>query len=289
MTDLITIARRLEAVDKAGEFFPKMIDFFFHMVGYTVETLLVGCNCLEKRRAEPMFFRNFANLQVVARGEVHGLMLMSKAGVVHCDVKPDNIMWLAGDGKQPMVRLVDFGCARLDRRVENGRNWALAENGAGHLGKWTPEMMLRLAITDKTDVWGLAVSLLELHSARALWNCEADTAAIVLAQALGLVNARDGLPESLLRRSPLDIRQLYTPSPAHFPIMRVGHGFNSRYKELRPATWGLGCVLGDEAKWNGTQRDFAAYVLESMTLDHEQRPPAAQMMSHSFVVNSLSV
>jgi serine/threonine protein kinase len=216
---------------------------------------------------------------------------MSNAGVVHCDVKPDNIIGL--EPSSPMeargsVRIVDFSCARLDKRIENGRNWALAENGAGHLGKWTPEMMLRLPITDKSDVWGLAVSLLELYSGRAMWNCEADTAAIVLAQALGLVNAQDGLPEGLLRRSPLDIRQLYTPSPTFFPIQRIGHDFaSSRFKELRPATWGLGCVLGDESSWDEVRKSFASYVLESMTLDPEQRPSAEKMMGHPFIVESL--
>ena len=38
---------------------------------------------------------------------------------------------------------------------------------AGHIGKWAPEMMLRLPITDKADVWGSGVALLELYSGRA--------------------------------------------------------------------------------------------------------------------------
>merc|ERR1712048_1539213 len=120
-------------------------------------------------------------------------MHLSHAGVVHCDLKPDNIMWTERPGQDPWVRIVDFGCARLDSNREDGRNWSLAENGAGHIGKWAPEMALRLKITDRADVWGLAISLLELYSGRAMWCCEADTIEIVLAQALGLVGARHGL------------------------------------------------------------------------------------------------
>ena len=48
------------------------------------------------------------------------------------------------------MKIVDFGCARL------AGDWALAEGGAGHLGKWSPEMILRLPIGHRSDVWGTA-------------------------------------------------------------------------------------------------------------------------------------
>jgi len=146
-------------------------------------------------------------------------------------------------------------------------------------------MVLRLPITCATDVWGLAVSLLEIHSGRALWSCEADTVEIILAQVLGLTNSRDGLPVDLLRRSPLDITKLYSPHPQYFPVRRLGKGHDPRsvLEELRPATWGLGNVLGDEVDWDEEKKDFASYVLSSMTLDHEERPTASELKNHPFV------
>ena len=99
----------------------------------------------------------------------------------------------------------------------------------------------------------------------------------MLAQALGLVTAKAGLPEKLLRRSPLDIRQLYTPSPAYFPVQRMGVAPHVRFKELRPATWGLSCVLGDETKWDATKKLLADYVLTAMALDPEDRPHAVDL------------
>jgi len=213
---------------------------------------------------------------------------MAKAGVVHCDMKPDNFMWVDGEGdKGPSIRLVDFGCSRLDSRLENGRNWALAEGGAGHVGKWAPEMVLRLRITHKADVWGLAVALLELHSGRATWSGEADTVEIILAQVLGIVNARNGLPVEILKRSPLDIRQLYTPYPCYFPVQRAGtFGEGARFTELRPANWGLGCVLGNEDNWNDDRVIFATFITTMMTLDHEKRPAAEEMLKRPFVCSS---
>jgi serine/threonine protein kinase len=283
LTDLLTIGKRIESVDPEGKVFPRLADAFFDMVGYTVETLLEGRNCLEKSRSDPSHFKAVDNVRIVAQGGMAGLKLLSEAGVVHCDVKPDNIMWIDSKESGPMVRIVDFGCSRLDRRLESGRNWALAEGGAGHLGKWAPEMVLRLPISDRADVWGLAIALLELHCGRFMWNTEADTAEFMLAQSIGIANAQNGLPEDLLRRSPLDIRQLYTPHPNYFPVQRLGSAPGARHKELRPATWGLECVLGPKATWDDEKKVFADFETTALVIDHEERPSAAELLKHEFL------
>eukprot|EP00930_Biecheleria_cincta_P059582 TRINITY_DN4528_c0_g1_i1.p1 TRINITY_DN4528_c0_g1~~TRINITY_DN4528_c0_g1_i1.p1 ORF type:complete len:729 (-),score=170.63 TRINITY_DN4528_c0_g1_i1:57-2243(-) len=286
LTDLLTVGSRIDNVDPEGRFFAKLTHAFFDMVGYTVEMLLEGRNCLEMCRSDPSHFKNLRNLQIVALGCIRGLMLLSEASVVHCDMKADNFMWTVREGEEPTVRIVDFGCSRLDCRIENGRNWALNENGAGHIGKWAPEMVLRLPVTAKHDVWGHAVALFELYAGRNMWNKEGDTVEYVLAQALGLCNARNGMPAELLRRSPIDIRQLYTPSPCHFPVQRLGHAPNLRFKEFRPARWGHGCVLGPEEDWDDLKKLLSQYVQTSMTLDPNKRPSAADMLSHEFLQSS---
>jgi serine/threonine protein kinase len=288
LTDLCTIGKRLEVVDPEGVSFPRFLDAFFDMSGYTVEALVPGKNCLEIARANSKHFQKISNLQRVAQASLECLVLLARAGVVHADLKPDNIMWTEIPDEEPRIRVVDFGCARLESRIERGRNWSLAEGGAGHLGKWAPEMVLRLPITDRADVWGLAVSLLELYCGGALWSCEQDTVEVVLAQCLGLINARNGLPLSLLRRSPLDITRLYSPAPQHFPIRRIGGDSDAPYEELRPATYGLEELLGPEDCWNVVMQDFADFVRLAMNVDNRERPSAADLVTHSFVVNRKS-
>eukprot|EP00931_Biecheleriopsis_adriatica_P051307 TRINITY_DN29745_c0_g1_i1.p1 TRINITY_DN29745_c0_g1~~TRINITY_DN29745_c0_g1_i1.p1 ORF type:complete len:696 (+),score=142.66 TRINITY_DN29745_c0_g1_i1:150-2237(+) len=288
LTDLLTIGKRIEHVDPEGKHFSRLFDSFFDMVGYTVETLLEGRNCMEMSRQDPTHFKNLKNLQIVALGCIRGLRLLAEAKVVHADMKADNFMWThaSESNPEPTVRLVDFGCSRLDSTIENGRNWAFAEGGAGHIGKWAPEMILRLPITCVADVWGQAVALCELYSGRNMWNCEEDTVEYMLAQALGLVSARKGLTDDLLRRCSLDIRVLYTPGEEHFPVQRMGAAPNLRYKELRPSTWGLSCVLGPEAGWDQPKKDLASFILTSMALDPKERPTAEDMMSHIFIQSS---
>eukprot|EP00746_Dinoflagellata_sp_MGD_P065586 gnl/MRDRNA2_/MRDRNA2_27313_c0_seq1.p1 gnl/MRDRNA2_/MRDRNA2_27313_c0~~gnl/MRDRNA2_/MRDRNA2_27313_c0_seq1.p1 ORF type:complete len:646 (-),score=115.60 gnl/MRDRNA2_/MRDRNA2_27313_c0_seq1:22-1959(-) len=286
LTDMMALSQRLEAVDPAMDFFPRLVDQFFDMSGYTVEAMLDGSNCLELGLENPDFFKKMTNLRHVAKGGLKGLQLLSVAGIVHCDLKPDNIMWTEASTPEgdPLVRIVDFGCARLDSRCEDGRNWSLKEGGAGHLGKWAPEMALRLPITAKADVWGLAVSLLELHSGRTMWSNDDDTIEAILAQALGLLNARNGLPSELLRRSPLDITRLYSPAPAHFPCCRMS-GTN-KLEEMRPAVWGLGQVLGHSTHWDEEKSNLADFVVKAMEMDPQKRPSAAEMMSHAFIENA---
>eukprot|EP00927_Polykrikos_kofoidii_P054485 TRINITY_DN48898_c0_g1_i1.p1 TRINITY_DN48898_c0_g1~~TRINITY_DN48898_c0_g1_i1.p1 ORF type:complete len:804 (+),score=152.82 TRINITY_DN48898_c0_g1_i1:74-2485(+) len=283
LTDLCAIGYRLEAVDPHSEHFPRFLDAFFDMSGYSVEAIVEGRDCLKISRSDPHHFAKLSNLRYVAVGVLRALVKLAAASVVHCDLKSDNIMWVDVPGGPPIIRVVDFGCARLDSRTESGRNWALVEGGAGHLGKWAPEMVLRLPITDRADIWGLAVSLLEMNCGRAMWACESDTVEIVLAQALGLANARRGMPLSLLRRSPLDITRLYSAGMNHFPIRRINGEHEAPYEELRPATWGLECVLGRESTWDKVRRDFASYVMTSLSMDHEERPSAAEMLGHPFV------
>jgi serine/threonine protein kinase len=289
LTDLLTICCRLQSEDRDNQYFPQMFDAFYDIEGFTVESLVQGKNCLSVMRENKEHFKDFHNLRVVATQGYSGLVHMATAGVVHCYLKPDNIMWIESrEAEQgPRVMLVDFGCSRLDSRLENGRNWALAECGAGHVGKWAPEMILRLPITHKADVWGLAVALLELHAGRTTWCAEADTVEVVLAQALGIVNARNGLPRHLLGQSPLDIRQLYTPHPNYFPVQRPPYsppfGRGATFQEIRPATWGLGCVLGEESSWDETRIVFANFVLKGMNLDYANRSGADEMLLHTFI------
>jgi len=287
LTDLLTIGLRLQSVDAESKYFPQLFDAFYDIDGYTVESLVKGQNCLLVMRERPEHFRDFNNIRVVAEQGLQGLVYMASAGVVHCDLKPDNIMWLEAneEREKPTVILVDFGCSRLDSRLENGRNWALSEGGAGHVGKWAPETVLRLPITHKADVWGLAVALLELHCGRTTWSGEADTVEVILTQVLGLCNARNGVPEHLLRQSPLDIRQLYTPFPQYFPVQRLGtFGRGASFQELRPQTWGLGCVLGPEDSWDEIRIVFANFITAMMNLDHDKRPSAESMLTRAFIV-----
>jgi len=300
LVDLMVLSQRLNDVDPQMACFPHVLDAFFDIAGFTVETLIFGQHCFGIAAENPHFFADLKNLAHVARGAVSGLMLLEQVGIVHNDLKPDNILWVEspsiGDGSPkrrgtrgtPSVRIVDFGCARLDQREDPNNNWNLAEGGAGHLAYASPEMNLGFPVTHESDVWSLGVLLCELHCGRGTWHSETLCAEEVMAQALGL-SGMDSVPSSLLRRSPIDIRRLYTPAfafgPGHLPVLRRSDG---TVEVLTPLELGLEQVIGETWKEEG-KGELQELLAAALQLDFLKRPSATELWKRFSFVSAAAV
>lgn len=287
LADMMTIAKRMEEIDPREKHFPKLLDAFFDITSFTVETLMDGQNCLSVMNNDDQFFRNLDNLQVLATDCVHGLKLLEQASIVHNDLKADNLLWVKANvhSKKPHVKIVDFNCARLDQRLDPGRNWDFAEGGQGHLGKWPPEMVLGLPITCAADVWGLAVTLCELYTGRFMWRVDKDSKEVILAQALGLCGHNEGVPPYLLKQSPLLLRSFITPGPteaepdrgAYLPVRFGTGGEPGLLEALEAISFGLEQILGE--KWDESNlASFGQLLQECLVLDPQLRPTALKLL-----------
>jgi serine/threonine-protein kinase len=91
-----------------------------------------------------------------------GLAAAHRAGIVHRDVKPDNVL-LAPTSAGLAPRILDFGIARV---VQGGE---AAERTSGLLGTpayMAPEQVLSTDTDERTDVWAAGVVLYEMVSGR---------------------------------------------------------------------------------------------------------------------------
>src|SRR6266852_486484 len=110
------------------------------------------------------------------------------AGIIHRDVKPENIM-LRRDG---IVKVLDFGLAKLTERwradeVDNDaatKAMVQTEPGVvmGTTAYMSPEQARALETDTRTDIWSLGVVLYEMIAGRAPFKSEtaSDTSAAIL-------------------------------------------------------------------------------------------------------------
>jgi serine/threonine-protein kinase len=118
---------------------------------YYVAELVEGESLAERLRRGPL---PAAEARRIAEQLCHALASAHAQGVVHCDVKPANVL-LSTDG---VVKVGDFGVARL----AEGTSQALTATVAGTPRYMSPEQARGRATTPATDVYSAGVVLYEM-------------------------------------------------------------------------------------------------------------------------------
>lgn len=107
-------------------------------------------------------------LRIVAQACV-GLMRAHEGGVIHRDIKPANLFLARRDQGEIVVKLLDFGIARVRERLASKENRALTSTGLmlGSPLYMSPEQVVGAKDLDhRTDLWSLGVVLHEALTGR---------------------------------------------------------------------------------------------------------------------------
>jgi serine/threonine-protein kinase len=90
----------------------------------------------------------------IVRDAARGLRAVHEAGIVHRDVKPDNIFLVGESGSPTGVRLVDFGLAKLHAHTGATTHSSITLGTAAYM---PPEQVLSEEVDARADVYALGV------------------------------------------------------------------------------------------------------------------------------------
>jgi len=114
--------------------------------------LIEGCSLRELISAAPLEPRQAV---AVAEGVLQALVYLHAQGVVHHDLKPENIMLVGGEPRAQAVRIIDFGMAH-DRRAAHDTH-AGTRMGTPHF--MAPEQFQGVRGDPRSDLYALSVLL----------------------------------------------------------------------------------------------------------------------------------
>ena len=136
-----------------------------------------------------------------------GLAAAHQAGIVHRDVKPENVL-ITGDGR---VKVVDFGLARASAAVSNTRAGVII----GSVAYIAPEQVTGTPSDARTDVYQAGIVLFEMLTGR-----QPFTGDTPLAVAYAHVNSDVPVVSSLVGGIPQGVDQLLYAATSRDPQQR---------------------------------------------------------------------
>jgi serine/threonine protein kinase/Tol biopolymer transport system component len=195
-------------------------------VPYIVSELLQGESLRSRLRGGAMAPRKAADY---ARQIAEGLAAAHERGIVHRDVKPDNL-FITSDGR---IKILDFGIAKLTRSDDvqvTGMPTDTADGTVvGTTAYMSPEQVRGAAVDTRSDIFSVGSVLYEMLSGRPAFarDTAADTMAAILND-----DAADAMPPAV------------PPALARIVSRCLEKGREARFQSARDLAFGLEVLTG---------------------------------------------
>ncbi|KAK7877782.1 hypothetical protein WMY93_031542 [Mugilogobius chulae] len=224
------------------------------------------------------------DLRPVAKQLLTALEGLRALGIVHTDIKPDNIM-LVDQQKEPFrVKLIDFGLARLTEELRVGMRMQVP-------GFRAPEVSLGLPLSEAVDVWSLGCCLLAFYLYLLPFDVEASYDNVKqISHILGVPDER--LITQATRGDQFFVREenrwrLKTPSEVKAETGRYPETGEHNLESVSSLQDLLLNRKGKTSKVEFLDRVmFLDLIQKMLTMDIETRITPAEALEHPFITRS---
>lgn len=194
-------------------------------------------------------------IKMIAFQTAQALDFMHQKNIVHCDIKPENIMFVTDHKKS--IKIIDFGCSCFGGEIM----FTYIQSRFYR----APEVVLGIEYNKEIDIWSLGCVLCELVTGKPLFD--ADTQPELLAMIVEMF----GLPpKSLLERAPF--------AKKFFDSNGVKLQHNKGSRAIGPPN-----SRSLEAEINVSDPNFIDFISGCLRWEPSDRYTASELMSHPFL------
>lgn len=277
----------------------EMRSFFYHREHLVIVTELLrqnlyefGKSILESRG--PLYFTRL-RLSHITRQCLVALKFVHELGLVHCDIKPENI--LLSSYSRALVKLIDFGSSSFvtDRQSSYIQSRSYR----------APEVVLGLPYSGKIDMWSLGCVIAELYTNEVTFQNDSELSMLSRIEAICGPFPRHMIAKGRnSHRIFTDSGLIYEKIPSDDAEEDRSQGSSdddtdkTLFNVYQPKMTSMAARLGFDEDFMDQPRLseddkmralFVDFVSKLLTIDPDGRPSAAEALNHPWITSSLDL
>mmetsp|Transcript_10041 Transcript_10041/g.14201 ORF Transcript_10041/g.14201 Transcript_10041/m.14201 type:complete len:1463 (+) Transcript_10041:125-4513(+) len=264
----------------------EMICFFYHKEHLIIVTELLRQNLFEFGKYiiennEPKYFTR-SRLCYIARQCLVALNFVHDMGLVHSDIKPENIL-LASYSKAK-VKVIDFGssCYLSDRQSSYIQSRSYR----------APEVILGLPYDGKIDIWSLGCVIAEMYTGQVTFQNDSIVSMLCRIEAIC-----GRFPQYMIEEG-RQSGQFFTSTGLLYERFDSDDKQGTEYNIYQPKTTKMASRLGFESNlmerrrttWEDDEKAlFVDFIKRMLTIDPKSRPTASEALEHPWILSGFNL